>query len=330
MTLEDDLRVTLHDRATAAMPPADDLLTEVTRGVRRDVRRRRLVAGGAGVAVVAAALAVPLLRHDGDRPGPQPLPEASPSLADDWDHGSWTPAPFFSMRPTWVPADLGTRPEVLQLGSNEVLQYENDGDVLSAEAGFLEPAWEVETTGEHTADVGGQTATVRTAVGYDGAGPGDRFVAVRWKLPPLDMWVQVTSFGRHTEAEVLRFARGLDSGMGSVAGTSPAPFTFGARPPRMTTQHQSPTQVCLVDREQRQQRQPEGLCVVVTQEPFTPGPDGERLTVADRNAELHLDGGSLTVDLGAGRLLTVTWDSETLPLSRADILRFADGITYRG
>jgi hypothetical protein len=329
MTLEEDLRVTLHDRAAAAMPPADDLLTEVTLGVRREVRRRRLMAGGAGVVAVVAALTVPWLRHDDDRP--RPLPEASPSLADDWDRGPWSPVPFFSLRPTWVPADLGTRPEVLQLGSNELLQYEKDGDVLSAETGFLEPAWEVETTGEHTADVGGQTATVRTSTGYDGAGPGERFVAVRWKMPPLDRWVQVTSFGRHTEAEVLRFARGLDGGSGSVAGTSPAPFTFSAWPSRMATQHQSPTQICLVDREHRQQqRQPEGLCVVVTQEPFTPGPDGERLSVAGHDAELHLAAGSLTADLGAGRLLTITWDQATIPMSRDDILRFAGGITYNG
>ncbi|WP_433794649.1 hypothetical protein [Actinoplanes sp. CA-252034] len=32
MTLEEDLRVALHDRAAAATPPADDLLTEVTKG----------------------------------------------------------------------------------------------------------------------------------------------------------------------------------------------------------------------------------------------------------------------------------------------------------
>jgi hypothetical protein len=328
MTLEEDLRVTLHDRAAAAMPPADDLLTEVTLGVRRDVRRRRLVAGGAAVAVVAAALAVPLLRHDDGRP--QPLPAASPPLADDWDRGPWTPSPFFSLRPTWVPADLGTGPEVLQLGYNEVLQYEKDGDVLSAETGPQEPDWGAETTGEHTADVGGQTAIVRTADDYDGAGPGDRFIAVRWKLPPSDLWVQVTSFGDHTEAEVLRFARGLDGGTGSVAGTSPAPFTFSVWPPRMTTQHQSPTQVCLVGQEQQLQRQPEGLCVLVTEEPFAPGTDGERLTLAGRDAELHLDAGSLTVDLGAGRLLSVTWDPETIPLRRNDVLRFAGGITYHG
>ncbi|MEV4280655.1 hypothetical protein [Actinoplanes xinjiangensis] len=328
MTLEEDLRVTLHDRAAAAMPPADDLLTEVTLGVRRDVRRRRLVAGGAAVAVVTAALAVPLLRHDDGRH--QPLPAASGSLADDWDRGSWSPAPFFSLRPTWVPADLGTRPEVLQLGYNEVLQYEKDGDVLSAETGPQEPDWGAETTGEHSADVGGRTAIVRTADDYDGAGPGDRFIAVRWKLPPSDLWVQVTSFGDHTEAEVLRFARGLDGGTGSVAGTSPAPFTFSAWPPRMTTQHQSPTQVCLIGRDQRQQRQPEGLCILVTEEPFAPGTDGERLTVAGRDAELYLDAGSLTVDLSAGRLLSVTWDPETMPLSRDDVLRFAGGITYHG
>jgi hypothetical protein len=331
VNLEEDLRDTLHDRAAAAMPPAEDLLAEVTEGVRRDVRRRRLTAAGAAVVIVAGALAMPLLRDRGDGPQPQPLPAASPTLPDGWSRGPLTVTPFFSLRPTWVPADLGTRPEVHQMGTNELLRYENGGDVLSAEIAYGEPPpWGAETTGEHTAEVGGRPATVRTASTYDGAGPGDRFIAVRWRVPPLDNWVQVTSFGRHTEAEVLRFARGLKEGTGSVAGTSRAPFTFDPWPSEMDVQHQSPDRVCLVGRGQQKQREPEGLCVLVTEEPFAPVPGGERLTVAGRDADLHLDGGALTVDLGAGRLLSVTWPPATIPLSRAEVLRFAGGITYQG
>ncbi|GIE74953.1 hypothetical protein Aph02nite_09030 [Actinoplanes philippinensis] len=322
MTLEEDLRVTLHDRAAAARPPAADLLTEVTSGVRRDVRRRRLTAGGAGVAVVVAALAVPLMRHDADPPRPQPLPAASPSLPVGWERSMWAPAPFFPLRPTWVPADLGTRPEVLQMGPNEVLRYERNGDVLTAEIGVVDPAWDAETTGEHATEVNGVPATVRTA----GAGPGDRYVSVRWQMPEVGGWVQVTSRGRHTEAEVLRFARGLDGGMGSMAGTSLAPFVFGVLPVRVSTQYQSPDQVCLTDRDVTRRREPDGLCVLVADEPFVGG--GERVTVAGRAASLRLDSGSLVIDLG-GRVLTVTWDPGRFPLSRDEVLAFAGGITYR-
>ncbi|MEU8656406.1 hypothetical protein [Actinoplanes philippinensis] len=327
MTIEEDLRVTLHERGAAAVPPAGDLLTEVTSGVRRDVRRRRLTAGGAGVAVVVAALAVPLMRHDADPPRPQPLPAASPSLPAGWERSMFVPAPFFPLRPTWVPADLGTRPEVLQMGPNEVLRYERNGDVLTAEIGSVDPAWDAETTGEYATEVNGVPATVRTAGAYDGAGPGDRYVSVRWRIPEFGAWVQVTSLGRHTEAQVLRFARGLDGGMGSVAGTSPAPFMFGVMPVRVNTQYQSPDRVCLTDRDATRRREPEGLCVLVADEPFVGG--GERVTVAGRAASLRLDAGSLTIDLG-GRVLTVTWDRGRFPLSRDEVLAFAGGITYRG
>ncbi|WP_433794648.1 hypothetical protein [Actinoplanes sp. CA-252034] len=229
------------------------------------------------MAVLVTALAVPLMRHDADPPRPQPAPAASPPrpavsppLPAGWERTMWTPVPLFSLRPAWVPADLGTRPEVFQMGHNELLRYEKDGAVLTAEVGTADPGSEVETPEEHTADVNGIRATVRTADSYDGAKPGDRYVAVRWRMPSPGDWVQVTSFGRHTEAEVLRFARGLDPGTGPIMGASRSPFMFGVLPPRVTTQYQSPDQVCLVEETRPQQRQPDGLCVLVSAEAFTP------------------------------------------------------------
>lgn len=326
MNLEEELRVTLHDRATAAMPP-DDLLNDITTGVRRERRRRRLVAGGAAVVVAATALGVPMMaRNDVEPVRPRPLPAASPSA--DWTGGPWTPTPSFSMRPGWLPEDRGAA-QVLQLGPNEVLQFEKEGDVLSAEVGPLEPSWEVEATGEHTTDIGGQTATVRTSNNYDGSRPGDRYVAVRWKTPNSGLWVQVLSFGPRAEAEVLRFARELGNGSGAVSA-GPAPFTFAEVPGRMTTQQQSPEMVCFMPRQQpQQQRQPEGLCVGVLKEPFSRQPEGERLTVAGKEAELFLESGSLNIDLG-GRVLEIYWETAKVPLTKAEVLRFAEGITYHG
>ncbi|WP_433794647.1 hypothetical protein [Actinoplanes sp. CA-252034] len=53
------------------------------------------------------------------------------------------------------------------------------------------------------------------------------------------------------------------------------------------------------------------------------------MTVGGHDAELRLDAGSVAVDLGAGRLLTVTWDPQRFRLSRDEALRFAGGITYQ-
>jgi hypothetical protein len=42
-----------------------------------------------------------------------------------------------------------------------------------------------------------------------------------------------------------------------------------------------------------------------------------------------LDAGSLTVDLGSNRTLSIRWDTEKMPFTQADVLRFATGITPR-
>jgi hypothetical protein len=327
MNLEDNLRTTLRERATAPMPPTGDLMTKISHGVRRDVRRRRLVA----VVAVVAALSVPMIvRGDGDRSRPLPAASLPPSPAPSatWG-GPTTPSASFSMRPGWVPADAGTG-EVFRLGLNELLQFERPGRVLSAEVGPLEPEWGEETVEKHTADVAGQPATVRTLTGYDGAKPGDRFIGVRWKTPEVGLWVQVLSWGPLTEDEVLRFARELGRGPGAV-GSGPAPFDFAEVPPGLLdTQHFSPTAVCFAPIEQRRHtRTPDGLCVNLLEEPFEPLDAGAVLTVGGRRAELHLDAGSLTVDLGGNRTLSIRWDTEKMPFTQADVLRFATGITPR-
>jgi hypothetical protein len=331
MNLEEDLRTTLHERATAAMPPTGDLLTKINHGVRRDVRRRRLAAGGAAVVAVVAALAVPMIvRGDGDRPHPRPLPAASgppsPDPRDAWI-GPTTPSASFSMRPGWVPSGAGPG-EVFQMGPNEALQFASAGRVLYTESGPLEPEWGEEKAEEHTADVGGQKATVRTLDDYDGAEPADRYVGVRWKTPVFGQWIQVSSWGPLAESEVLRFARGLGDGTGAVS-SGPAPFRFSEVPPGLLgTQHLSPTSVCFAPaQEQFRTRTPEGLCVNLLEEPFKPSDADAVLTVGDRRAELHLEAGSMTVDLGAGRTLFIGWDTEKMPFSQADIVRFAAGIT---
>lgn len=327
MSFEDDLRVTLRDRATAATPPAD-LLTGITTGVRRDRRRRRLVAAGAAVVATVTALAVPLTASGREPNLPGLLPAApvpGPSV-QTWT-GPWRPTTSFPLRPGWVPGDAGPA-QVFQVGPNRRLHYEKDRVWLSTEVGPAVPDWRMPPADEHVAVVGGQPATVRTAENPGGAGAGGRYVAVRWWAPRSGLWTLVSSVGPRTEQEVLRFARELGSVPGDVPA-GPGPFTFARVPPLLTTQYQTPEAVCLVPRQQRQQkREPEGLCVSVLKASFEQRPDSERLTVGGRAADLHRVDGSLTVDLGDGRVLTVAPDPARVPLSRTELLRFAEGVTY--
>ncbi|GAA0442791.1 hypothetical protein Aca07nite_63760 [Actinoplanes capillaceus] len=327
MSFEDDLRITLRDRASETLPPAD-LLTETYQGVRRNQRRRRWLATGAAVVTAGAILAVPLVIR-GDSGSPPHLPVASgPSLPDVADLGRWQPIATFDLRPGWVPEGVG--PATLEvMGPNQVLRYEKDTQMLAAEFGPLEPEWEVEATAESSTTIGDRPAIVHTADDYDGAAPGYRFVAVRWQTAE-GKWVQVTSLGPYSDGDVLRFARELGNEPGIVPPVLSA-FTFADPLAGMAQQYLGPAMVCVVPREMSgKQRHPEGLCVYVLEEKFEPRPHGERLLIAGRQACLNVDAGIFDTDLGGGRTLRIEWDQRTIPLGRERILRFAAGITYRG
>ncbi|MBU2670370.1 hypothetical protein KOI35_43400 [Actinoplanes bogorensis] len=318
MTLEEDLRTTLHDRA--ARPPSQpdpDLWEKVVDGVWRRRRRHRAVAmGGAALALVAVATVPPLLAHRSAPPPPQPAVSPPPRVQQ----------PDFPLRPDWVPPSAGT-PTVTQLGPNSHLSYERGTSVLNAEIGPLEPDWEVEATDEHTTTVNGRSALVHAADTYDGATPGDRFVGVRWRLSD-GRRVQVLSLGNRTEADVLRFARGLTPG---TVPAAPSPFTFASVPPGLTLQHQSAGFVCLAPPSiVAESRQPTGLCIGVTSEPDNRGSAPDTVTVNGRLAAYYSDSAALDVDLGYGRTLQLTWDdSGPTAMTREEALHFAAGITVR-
>ncbi|GGN97562.1 hypothetical protein GCM10010112_90000 [Actinoplanes lobatus] len=327
MSFEDDLRITLRDRASETMPPAD-LLTETIQGVRRDQRRRRWLATGVAVVTAAAVLAVPLVIRNGDGSSSGVPAAPGPSLPDMSGLGPWEPMPVFDLRPGYVPEGVG--PTTLEMmGPNQVLRYEKDTQMLAAEFGPLEPEWEVEATAESSTTIGDRPAIVHTADDYDGAAPGYRYVGVRWKTGE-DKWVQVTSLGPYSEEEVLRFARELGSEPGVVPPALPT-FTFAEHIAGMAPQYVSPTMVCQVPQEMSgKQQQPEGLCVYVLEEEFEPRPHGERLIIGGKQACLNVDAGIFDIDLDGGRTLRIEWDQRTIPLGRERILRFAAGITYRG
>ncbi|MEU4564148.1 hypothetical protein AB0F72_37695 [Actinoplanes sp. NPDC023936] len=331
MSLEDDLRVTLRDRAAEPVPQPD-LWHTVSAGVRRDRRRRAALAGGAAAVALAAVASVPvILANRADRVMPTPpatAPTGSPAV--DWAWPSW-PEPAFPRKPGWVPPGVG-QPSVTVMGANVLLHYERASSILEAEIGPLEPEWETEGEEEHGADVGGREATVRTASFYDGARAGEQFVGVRWRTADGD-WAQVRSWGERDEQEVLKFARHLSAG--SVPA-GPAPVTLAVVPPGLNLQHQSalPDQggvsLCVATPETvASERQPSGLCADVLEEPFDPmeeaGP--ELLTIGGRPAAFYPETGRLEVDRGGGRVLAISWDPERLPLSRAEAIRFAEGVT---
>ncbi|SNY71032.1 hypothetical protein [Paractinoplanes atraurantiacus] len=318
MSLEEDLRTVLHERA-AQRVPRPDLLTAVDAGIRRDRRRRQaLAAGGVAAAVVAAAVAVPATRHKEADPAP-------PTTKWEWSRPTQRIA-VFPLNPSWAPPGLG-EPAVTQMGPNRRIDYTRGAQTLSAEIGPLEPGWEVEAEREHTATVNGRTATVHTSTTYDGAGPGDRFVGVRWQLPDK-RWVQVISLGPPTEADVLRFASGLKNG--SVDGT-PAGFHLGAYPPQLTLQHQSAETTCLApEAEAAHERQPTGLCVSLLDDAEPPSDPAGQLSINGNAADYYAGAALLHIHLPSGKVLEITWDPEMIKLGFQDVVHFATGIEVTG
>jgi hypothetical protein len=331
VSLEDDLRTVLRDRA-AEPATQRNLLDMVHTGVRRDRRRRTALVGGAAALTLVAVVAGPTLLADRSSRPPQP-PTASvvpttPAVAQ-WDQPDWK-QPTFPLVPGWLPKGAG-RPEVLQLGANVLLEYEWPGSVLDVEVGPVAGSWGAEEEEEHPGTVNGRSATVRTSSDTDPGTPGDhRYVGVRWRLAD-GRWVQVASFGPRSEAQVLRFARELRPG--SVAAAA-APFTFAEVPPGLTLQHQNREAMCLVPRGQpletddesaESRLQPRGLCLHLSKEPFTSEDAQETLSVAGRRAAYSPDGLRFVLDLGAGWILDVSWNDET-PLTRADVIRLVSGI----
>jgi hypothetical protein len=326
MSLEDDLRLALRERAAEQPDPQPDLLAGVHSGVRRAGRRRAAMIGAAAVLAVVVAVPVWLAGERTARPTPPavPSPSTSPSpQAMVWEQPR-IELPTFPLTPGWEPAGIGPG-LVGRRGTNVTLTYERSG-VLGVEVGPVPGGWENEGEETHRSTVNGRAATVRTASQFDGSEPGDRYVGVRWRLAD-GRWVQLISFGKRTEAQVLRFARGLRP---EVLPASPAPFTFAEVPPGLTLQFVDAQYMCLSPRPPSDNHSLEGLCVGVdtesSQEP--PQPTDVRLTVGGRPATFGADG--LRIALGNDRFLYVTTDTEIVPLDSDDLVRFAEGIRIAG
>ncbi|GAB2605054.1 hypothetical protein Aab01nite_78890 [Paractinoplanes abujensis] len=321
MTLEDDLRTTLQDRAARpASRPDPDLWENVAAGVWRRRRRQRAGAiGAAALALTAVVVVPPLLTKS----SAAPIPATSVPPTTDWVAPAWPPV-VFPMRPSWVPPDPGTR-SVMLIGPNHHLSYEREGSILSAEVGPVTGSWEVEAESTHRSTVNGRAAEVHVSSTYDGAGPGDEFVGVRWRLSD-GQWAQVLSMGPRKEPEVLRFARGLTAG--SVAAAPPS-FKFAAVPPGFTLQHESDNYMCVAPAAtvSRDGSPGDGVCVQVLSERETPAEPPIVTTVNGRRAEFSTS--TLTIELGKHRWLELAWEHGTTRLSSDDIVRLASGITVR-
>ena len=325
MNLEEELRVTLHDRAAdPAVRP--DLLAGVDAGIRRDRRRRRTIAATLAAVALAGVAAVPVVLAGRDRGAPPPPPPAATTApVDRWVEPSWPPLRF-PLRPTDVPAGIGT-PTVGRHGPNMTLNYRRGETLLSVTVGPAQVGWDVEGDDEdRTVTVDGRRAVLRTAGSFDGAGPGDRYAGVRWRLAD-GRWVQVASYGPRTEAEVLRFARGLRPGDGPVGR---APFTFAEAPPGFTVHDQRFDEMCLNRPATMADAQAGGICLSVVTERTPPEGTLEKVTVRGRPADYYPYEGNLTVDLGAGRFLSIDWDVAAFMMSRDDWIRFAAGVRVAG
>ena len=132
---------------------------------------------------------------------------------------------------------------------------------------------------------------------------------------------------------MLRFARGLSL---QTVPASPAPFTVATAPAGLRLQLMTRGQMCLAPPALAEVRdQGRGLCLnlVPPTEAVEPDPEDERLTIGGRPATLmSTDEGpmTLTLPLTAGRQLTVDVTQEDVPLTREQLIRFAEGVTVTG
>ncbi len=318
--LEEDLRTTLRDRA-AGSAPQPDLWASVTDGVRRDQRRRRaLVAVAAALVVGAGGITIPLLNRD-SRPQHPPVVQQS----DGWSPPAW-PEPVFPMEPTWIPGNAGTA-SVARLGPNVHLEYQKDESVLAAEIGPLQADWETEAEQTTHTTVEGRPAEVHKSSQYDGSGPHDRYVGVRWQRAD-GRWVSVLSWGPRSESDVLRFARGLHDTSGIPAGR--APFTLATVPPGLTLANQSDGMMCLAPPDVAAQSRQTGITLCVTAEDagdVDQEPPMENVTINGRPAIYYDEQHQIVITWSASTNLVVNWDPEVVPLTRDEAIRFATGIS---
>ena len=327
MSLEHELRQTLRDRAQTPAPHPD-LLEAVSAGARRHSRRRATLLASAA-AVVVAATALPALIVNGYPSAPQPATASHPtpglsSAAATWRTDWWVP-PVFPMQPSWLPSGV-KNPTVQKLGPNVALNYEQAGP-LRVEIGPLAPGWEVEGEEDHDTTIGDRRAVVRTATTYDSARKGDRYVGVRWKMADGRL-AQVLSFGRLTEQEVLRFARGLRVG---AVRADRLPIAVAAVPPGLTMQYLGDHFVCFAPPPlTATARYVRGLCAGEEKGTFESEPGDEHLTVAGRPAVINSTGTSIKVPLSGSRSLVISVEPDDVPLSRDDLIRFAEGVRVAG
>jgi hypothetical protein len=326
MMLEDDLRAMLRERADEPVP-APDLLDAVRGGIRRSDRRRRAVLGAA--AVLAAMVAVPVAVAGDRSPAPPPQGPAPADPEAGWERPRLD-LPLFPLTPGWTPPGLGAA-RVGRVGPNVLLVYGESADrALELSVGPRPGEWWVEGD-DRAITVSGRPALIRTldADVYQGNRPGDRYVGVRWRLAD-GRWAQLSSGSRNTEAEVLRFAAGL-----RPVATPPTPLPFGiaTAPPGLVLQTLTTDELCLAPPETLTDGESgRGICLgmgtVSGQD--EPSPEDERLTIHGRPATLEAsDQGpeTLNVRLDSKRLLSITVFQEDVPLTRDQLIRFAEGVT---
>jgi len=328
MMLEDDLRTTLREHADEPVV-RPDLLDQVRAGIRRDNRRRVAVLGAA--VLLVAVVAVPVAVTNGRAPDPVPL-QSAPADPAGWERPRMDP-PTFPLTPGWTPSGLGAS-RVGRAGPSVLLTYERGPtEHVEVEVGPEPGAWWAEGDGSDRATtVSGRPAKVRVvgADVYQGMNPGeDQYVGIRWQLAD-GRWVQVGSEGHSTESDVLRFARGLRL---RTVPASPVPFTVATAPAGLVLQTMTENYLCLAPAALLADRDGgRGVCIVVEPpgEDTKPAPEDERLTVGGRRATLsdNPEGpDSLTVPLDSRRVLTVYVKQEDVPLTREQLIRFAEGTT---
>jgi hypothetical protein len=236
----------------------------------------------------------------------------------------------FPLTPGWTPSGLGAG-RVGRVGPNVLLMYPDSADrALELTVGPQPADWWVE--GEDRAvTVHGRPAQLRTVAAdvYQGNRPGDRYVGLRWQLTD-GRWAQLGSGSRNTEAEVLRFAAGLRP---VAMPPTPLPFAIATAPPGLVLQTLTTDYLCLaapatlIDGESGR-----GICLglgtVSGQEESSP--EDEQLTVGGRPATLEASDpgpGTLNVRLDEKRLLSVAVEQADVPLTRDQLIRFAEGVT---
>ena len=345
MNLDEELRGTLVARADEAPSGAGTLEAVRLRTHRLDVRRRVAVVGAVALAVLAVATGTTYVANSFGRapsgisdsgpsptatePSPtvttsSPTPSASPTRASTVALAAPDFAPLrFPLTPSSVPAGLGTPVVGTSGGEIRIWYGEDTPRFLMATVAAEKPVPAFEPSESQPTTVGGRPATRTHGTDADGK-PSEGLI---WQLSD-GRWVDVSGTGL-TAAEVRSFAEGLQD---QPMPPPPLPFTFALAPRGYEVAfqeiHPAEYHLCLAPPADVDNQGAETwLCFARNTQSAPAG--GDPVQVGPDPGQIVHDSGLSTLTVRRPGFEFSVVVSDDGPISQADLIRFAAGISKR-